>query len=108
MFWGVAADRNPVAATLLRNIILVAIPPPSFGPPLWRVQTWDAPPRHSQVALFTGVRGREVPQTSRRGGSRELVLLDRGNVPWSSCYPSPRAIGAAREVALPWPLARHH
>jgi hypothetical protein len=33
MFWGVAADRNPVAATLLRNIILVAIFPPPSGVP---------------------------------------------------------------------------
>ena len=44
VFWGVAEDRNPVAATLPHNTILVVIPPPSFGRPLWRVQTWVAPP----------------------------------------------------------------
>ena len=70
MFWGVAEGRNPTAATLLRNIILVSIPPPSFGRPLWRVQTWVAPPRDSQVALFTQPRGREILRSrshQRRG-----------------------------------------
>ena len=64
MFWGVAEGRDPTAATLLRNIILVSIPPPSFGRPLWRVRTWVAPPRHSQVALFTEVRGRMILRSS--------------------------------------------
>ena len=33
MFWGVAEDRNPVAATLPHNTILVVIPPPPSDDP---------------------------------------------------------------------------
>src|SRR5918997_421960 len=85
VFWGVAEDRNPVAATLPHNTILVVIPPPSFGRPLWRVQTRVAPPPHSQVALFTGVRGRAILRSPYPGSCINPVPSEAGSPPTASC-----------------------
>src|SRR5918998_4624200 len=115
VFWDVAEDRNPVAATLPHNTILVVIPPSSFGRPLWHVQTRGAPPPHSQVALFTGVRGRVVLRSSL-AASRIVqgLWVGKPSSPRFDAYKATPHVVVPNRYARGWiggpptPLLRHH